>query len=56
MTKTDHLQWARAQVQHVQMTVGALEVDGRSVPTLTVDIQYSWKGNRFSKTIQSVLN
>ncbi len=56
MTRTDRIQWASARVDRIQMHVALESAGGRPLPTLRVEIRYSWKGKRFTKEIRSVLN
>ena len=56
MTRTDRIQWASARVDRVEMRVSTEFANDRPVPTLKVEVGYSWKGKRFSKEIRSVLN
>lgn len=56
MTRTDHAQWASARVEQVELKTSTFLLDGRSVPVMTVEVRYSWKDGRFTKSIQSVLN
>ena len=56
MTQIDRLQWASARVDGVEMHITPHDEEGRIAPTIQVEIRYTWKGRRFTKTIHSVLN
>jgi hypothetical protein len=56
MTKTDHLEWASARVDGVEMRATLHDREGWIAPRIQVEIRYSWKGRRFTKTIHSVMN
>ena len=56
MTRTEYIQWSKALVKQLDLTLTTIAVDGQPVPFMTIDVHYSWKGKRLTKSIHSVLN